>query len=75
MFANIYLYLSLFSQLVKNGMVLTMINSDFNQTSFVMKNVCIYLFIFNLIFAIREKRHVVDYDQLRFQTEIICNAV
>ena len=36
MFAYICLYLSLFSQLLKNGMVLTMINSDFSQKSFVM---------------------------------------
>ena len=40
-----------------------------------MKNVCIYLFIFNLIFSICAKRHVVEYDKLRFQPEIICNAV
>ena len=38
MFANIYLYLPLFSQLVQN-------------------------------------EHVVEYDKLRFQPEIICNAV
>ena len=40
-----------------------------------VKNVCIYLFIFILIFSIGEKRHGVDYDKLRFQPEIICNAV
>ena len=68
MFANIYLYLSLFSQLVKNRMLLTMINSDFSQKSFVMlyvKNVCKYIYIF--IFSIGEKP-----DKLRFQPEIKC---
>ena len=40
-----------------------------------VKNVCIYLFIFILIFSIGEKRHGVDYDKLRFQPEIIWNAV
>ena len=34
----------------------------------------IYLYL-HLIFAIGEKRHVVEYDKLRFQPEIICNAV
>ena len=28
-----------------------------------------------LIFSIGEKRHVVEYDKLRFQPEMICNAV
>ena len=28
-----------------------------------------------LIFAIGEKRHIVEYDKLRFQPEMICNAV
>ena len=36
MFAYITLYLPLFSQLVKNDMLLTRINSDFSQKSFVM---------------------------------------
>ena len=40
-----------------------------------MKNVCIYLFIFTLIFSIGEKRHVVDDGKFRFQPEIISNAV
>ena len=40
-----------------------------------VKNVCIYLCIFILISSIGEKRHVVEYDKLRFQPEIICNAV
>ena len=34
----------------------------------------IYLY-FPLIFAIGEKRHVGDYDKLRFQREITCNVV
>ena len=53
MFANIYLYLPLFSQMVSNDMLLSMINSDFSQKSFVMlctKNVCKYLFIFTHYF-------------------------
>ena len=40
-----------------------------------VKNVCIYLFIFTLIFSNGVTRHVVEYDKLRFQPEIICNAV
>ena len=36
MFAYISLYLPLFSQLMKNDMLLTVINSDFSQKSFVM---------------------------------------
>ena len=34
----------------------------------------IYLYL-PLIFAIGEKRHMVEYDKLRFQPEMICNAV
>ena len=34
----------------------------------------IYLYL-PLIFSIGEKRHVVEYDKLRFQPEIICNVV
>ena len=73
---SIYIY-PLFSQLVKNDMLLSMINSDFSQKSFVMLcEECLqYLFIFNLIFSICAKRHVVEYDKLRFQPEIICNAM
>ena len=40
-----------------------------------MKNFCKYLFIFNFIFSICAKRHVVEYDKLRFLPEIICNVV
>ena len=74
---SIYFY-PLFFQMVSHDMLLSMINSDFSEKSFVMlylKNVCKYLFIFILIFSIGEKRHGVDYDKLRFQPEIICNAV
>ena len=49
---SIYIY-PLFSQLVSNDMLLSMINSDFSQKSFVMlyvKNVCKYLFIFTPYF-------------------------
>ena len=47
MFAYMCLYLSLFSQLVKNGMVLTMINSDFSQKSFVMMcEECLHISIY-----------------------------
>ena len=74
---SIYIY-PLFSQMVSRDMLLSMINSDFSQKSFVMlyvKNVCKYLFIFTPYFPNGEKRHVVEYDKLRFQPEIICNAV
>ena len=73
----IYIY-TLFSQILSHDMLLSMMNSDFSLQSFVMmymKNVCIYVFIFILIFSIGEKRHGVEYDKLRFQPEIICNAV
>ena len=41
-----------------------------------VKNVCKYLFIFTPIFSqLVNNRHVVEYDKLRFQPEIICNAV
>ena len=46
--------------------------------SFVMlyvKNVCKYLFIFTPYFSNGVTRHVVEYDKLLFQPEIICNAV
>ena len=49
---SIYIY-PLFSQLVKTDMLLSMINLDFNQKSFVMlsvKNVCKYQFIFTPYF-------------------------
>ena len=45
---SIYIY-PIFSQLVKNDMLLSVITSDFRLKSFVMtyvKNVCKYLFIF-----------------------------
>ena len=74
---SIYIY-PLFSQMVSRKMLLSMINSDFGLKSFVMiyvKNVCKYLFIFTLIFSNGVTRHVVEYDKLRFQPEIICNAV
>ena len=40
-----------------------------------MKNVCKYLFIFTPDFLKWCQRHVVEYDKLRFQPEIVCNAV
>ena len=49
---SIYIY-PLLSQMVSNNMLLSMINSDFSQKSFVMlyvKNVCIYLYIFTPYF-------------------------
>ena len=49
---SIYIY-PLFSQMVSHDMLLSMINSDFSQKSFVMlyvKNVCNYLFIFTPYF-------------------------
>ena len=49
---SIYIY-PIFSQLVKNDMLLSVITSDFSLKSFVMmyvKNVCKYLFIFTPYF-------------------------
>ena len=49
---SIYVY-PLFSQMVSRDMLLSMINSDFSQKSFVMlyvKNVCKYLFMFTPYF-------------------------
>ena len=41
-----------------------------------VKNVCKYLLIFTPYFSqLVKNRHVVQYDKLRFQPEIICNAV
>ena len=74
---SIYIY-PLFSQMVSRDMLLGMINSDFSLKSFVMlsvKNVCKYIFDLAHIFAIGEKRHVVECDNLRFQPEIICNDI
>ena len=75
---SIYIY-PLFSQMVSQNMLLSMINSYFSEKSFVMlyvKNVCKYLFIFTPYFLKWcLKRHVVEYDKLRFQPEIICNVV
>ena len=67
--------------MVSRDMLLSMINSDFSQKSFVMlyvKNVCKYLFIFTPYFlklVSNVSKHVVEYDKLRFQREIICNVV
>ena len=74
---SIYIY-PLFSQMVSRDMLLSMINSDFSLKSFVMlyvKNVCKYLFIFTPYFLKWCHAHVVEYDKLRFQREIICNVV
>ena len=49
---SIYIY-PLFSQMLSQNMLLSMINSDFSLQSFVMmyvKNVCKYLFIFTAYF-------------------------
>ena len=49
---SIYIF-PLFSRLEKNDMLVTMINFDFSEKSFVMlyvKNVCKYLFIFSPYF-------------------------
>ena len=52
----------------------------FHAISEIICNVCeeclqISIYILPLIFAIVEKRHVGDYDKLRFQREITCNVV
>ena len=74
---SIYIY-PLFSQMVSRDMLLSMINSDFSQKSFVMlceECLQISIYIYPHIFAIGEKRHVVECDNLRFQPEIICNDI
>ena len=74
---SIYIY-PLFSQMVSHDMLLSMINSDFGLKSFVIlyvKNVAIISLYLPLIFSNGVRRHVVEYDKLRFQPEIICNAV
>ena len=82
MFANIYLYL-LLTTFSNNWSQTTCcwgtMNSDFSQKSFIMLRmwrmfayISIYL---PFIFSIDEKRHVVEYDKLRFQPEMISNAV
>ena len=74
---SIYFYRQLY-QMVSNEMLLGTMNSDFSEKSFVMlyvKNVRKYLFIFPLIFSNCVTRHVVEYDELRFQPEFICNDV
>ena len=72
---NIY---PLFSQMVSHDMLLSVINSDFGQKSFVMlMSRCfakLYLYL-PLIFSNLVTRHVVEYDELRFQPEVICNDV
>ena len=69
-FAYIYSYLTLFSQLVKNGMVLT-----YDKLRFSLKSICnavceeclqISIYIYPLILAIGENRHVIENDKLRF---------
>ena len=118
---QISLYISpLFYQMVSHDMLLSMINSDFCQKSFVMlyvNNVYKYLYIFlplifsnwcyttccwvrwtqlsarnhlwccmwtmfanislclPLILSNVVTQHVVEYDDLRFQPEILCNSV
>ena len=73
---SIYIY-PLFYQMVSHDMLLSMINSNFSQIPFVMlMRRCfakLYLFL-PLIFWNGVKRVVVEYDELRFQPEIICNA-
>ena len=82
---SIYFY-PLFSQMVKNDMLLSMINSDFSQKSFVMLcKECLQIYIYfvhDMLLTLSNgelsngvKRHVVEHDKLRIQPEIICNAV
>ena len=74
---SLYVY-PLFSQLVSDDTLLSMINSDFSQKLFVMLiSSCfakLYLYL-PLIFSNCVKRHIVEYDELRFQPEFIGNAV
>ena len=69
MFANIYLYLPLIFSIVSKRHVLSMINSDFSQKSFVMLcEECLqYIYLYLTLFSqLVSKRHVVEYDKLRF---------
>ena len=74
---SIYIY-PLCYQMMSHDMLLGVINSEFGQKSFVMlMSRCfakLYLY-FPLIFSNGLTRHVVEYDKLLFQPEIICNAV
>ena len=78
MFANIYYIYPLFSQMVSHDMLLSMINSNF-----CLETICnavwrmfanIYLFL-PLTLSNGVKGDVIQYDEFRFQREIICNVV
>ena len=75
---SIYIY-PLFSQLVKNDILLTYDKLRF-QPEMICNAVCeeclqISTYMLPLIFSNGVRRHVVVYDKLRFQPEMICNAV
>ena len=79
MFAYIsFIFTLIFLNWWKNDMLLTMINSDFSQKSFVMLcEECLHIsiYIYPLFFSNGVSKHVVEYDKLLFQREIICNVV
>ena len=60
-----------------HDMLLNMINSDFVIVCNAVCEEClqISIYIYPLFSQIGVSRHVVEYDNLRFQREIICNAV
>ena len=65
-----------FSQMVSHDMLLSMINSDFIQKSFVnLCEECFQIYGLPLTLWNGAKRDVVKYDEFRFQREIICNVV
>ena len=76
---SIYFYTPYFHKGCPHDMLLSMINSDFCQKSFVMVSVkeClqISIYIYPLFSQLVKNRHVVEYDKVRFQREIICNVV
>ena len=74
---SIYIY-HLFSQMVSHDMLLSMIYADFGWNSFEMLMCRCFAKLYLLlppIFSNGVKRHVVEYDELIFLTEFICNNV
>ena len=72
---NVYRW---FSQMVSNDMLLSTMNLDFCQKSIVIcvkQCLQISIYIYPLTFSNGVTRDVVEYDEFRFQVEIICNAV
>ena len=63
--------------MMSNEMLLSTMNSDFSEKSFLMlyvKNVCKYLFIFTRNSLKWCQTSFVEYNEFKFQLEIICNV-